>query len=190
MFASLPARQRRALALLLLLVPLALLVGLVCLPFWLMAQQDSELAAVRRQIESLEARQSVRGDLLAEEQRLRETRKLDELVIEAATPALAAADLQAVLTSLVKLEGGEVSSVQIAEPKAGGPFTEVRMRMSTRLTLANLRHLLYSIETMTPLLLLETVELSADSGAQPGEPLDAALDIVAWTRIVPPQQES
>jgi hypothetical protein len=173
----------------LLAVPLAVGMGFVYLPLNAIASRRAQLEWLDQQILGLRERSQERARLLEEEAQLRSTRRLEEVVIEAATPALAAADLQAVLTGLIRIEGGEVTSVQIGEPRKDGPFTEIRLRMVTRATLANLRHLLYSIETMTPLLLLDNLVLRSDPAAPPGEPLEATIEVLAWTKVVAEEED-
>ncbi len=188
MTAGLDRDSSRALALLLLLVPLGAIVAAIWLPLRHVAWQDGELQRLDRHISALEDRMVVRERLLAERHLLEQAVEGDGTVLEGTSPSLAAASLQGVLTQLVRFDSGSVGSAQVLEPKDIEGFTEVGVRLQMQVGMTALRHILYTIETGTPVMLIRA--LAIDAGEPGGQPKDAdpqvsaTLDVVSFMRGV------
>lgn len=178
----LPARLRRAVAVGLLLA----LVGAVGLLAWLpirwIAVQEQRLAALEARIGELRERIAEREQLQAERRLLEAGLNDATLFVRAATPALAAAELQGLVSAAVRANGGEVLTVQVLEPSEAPPFVEVGLRLTLAAGLDSLVGLLHAIETSRPLLLVRSLRLSAGepdpSGAVP--PLETVVELVAF----------
>ncbi len=190
MIASLDRNSSRVLAVLLLLVPLAALAAAVWLPMRHVTWQDQELQRIDRHISALEDRMVLRERLLAERHVLEQAVEGDGTVLSATSPSLAAASLQGLLTQLVRVDTGSVGSVQVLEPKEIEGFTEVGVRLQMRVSMTALRHILYTIETGTPVMLVRALAVDAgepgatDQGAEPQ--VGATLDVVSFMRTAPP----
>ncbi|MDG2364669.1 MAG: type II secretion system protein GspM [Methylococcaceae bacterium] len=70
------------------------------------------------------------------------------------TPALASAQLQKSLTTLITEVGGELSSTQVLAVAQDGPFNKISLSVKLAMDIVSLRKLLYEIDTTTPLLFL------------------------------------
>ena len=70
------------------------------------------------------------------------------------TPALASAQLQKSLTTLITEVGGELSSTQVLAVAKEGPFNKISLSVKLAMDIVSLRKLLYEIDTTTPLLFL------------------------------------
>lgn len=172
MIARLPPRQRRLLAIGVLALVVALLAGLVWLPIAYLERQGAALAAGQRRVEELRARIPVRDELLARLRELEQSGNLEEALLAGSTPAVAAAQLQGDLSSLVAAMGGEVVTVQILEPEETPPFVRIGLRLTMTGDTATMRDLLYAIETRNPVLIVSGMNLVASAQ----EAADAAAD--------------
>jgi general secretion pathway protein M len=154
------------------------------------AWQDRELQRLDRHISALEDRMVVRERMLAERHVLEDAVEGDGTVLSSASPSLAAASLQGLLTQLVRFDSGNVGSAQVLEPRESEGFTEVGVRLQVRVTMKALRHILYTIETGTPVMLIRA--LAVDAGEPGTEPEDAdpqvsaTLDVVGFMRDAQP----
>jgi general secretion pathway protein M len=91
--------------------------------------------------------------------------------LEGATPALAAAELQARIKQLAEDAGGTLTSTQASAPREEEGFTRVGVRANMTGTVHTLREVLHAVESSRPYLLVSTLNISADRGrqAQPGQ---------------------
>lgn len=184
MITRLPARQRRLVAVGVLVLVVALLAGLVWLPIAHLERQGAALAAGQGRVEELRARIPVRDDLLARLRELEQSGNLEEALLAGSTPAVAAAQLQGDLSSLVAAMGGEVVTVQILEPEETPPFVRVGLRLTMTGDTATMRDLLYAIETRNPVLIVSGMNLAAsdpeaaDTAADPE--LNASFEVYGY----------
>jgi hypothetical protein len=180
----LPARQRQLVAVGVLVLVVALLAGLVWLPIAYLERQGAALAAGQGRVEELRARIPVRDDLLARLRELEQSGNLEEALLAGSTPAVAAAQLQGDLSSLVAAMGGEVVTVQILEPEETPPFVRVGLRLTMTGDTATMRDLLYAIETRNPVLIVSGMNLAAsdpeaaDTAADPE--LNASFEVYGY----------
>jgi Type II secretion system (T2SS), protein M subtype b len=180
----LPARQRQLVAVGVLVLVLALLAGLVWLPIAYLERQGAALAAGQGRVEELRARIPVRDDLLARLRELEQSGNLEEALLAGSTPAVAAAQLQGDLSSLVAAMGGEVVTVQILEAEETPPFVRVGLRLTMTGDTATMRDLLYAIETRNPVLIVSGMNLAAsepeaaDTAADPE--LNASFEVYGY----------
>ncbi len=178
-----PAGLRRAVALALLVAALAGVGLLAWLPWRWIEAQDARLAALEQRIAALRERLAEREQLQAERRLLEEALGDETLFVRAPTPALAAAELQGLVSAAVRAGGGELSSVQVLEPTEVPPFTEIGLRLTMRADLDGLVAILHAIESSRPLLLLRALQLSAASVESEGPvPLETVVELVALAR--------
>lgn len=191
---ALAPQSRRALAVAILLGLLAGVALIVWLPLHYIATQDAALQRVEQRIGALEDRMAIRERLLAEKRVLAHAAGLDNAVLTSATPAMAAADLQGLLTQLIRVDDGQVQSVEILDPRQADPFIEVGMRLRTSMTLTSLTHLLYSIETSRPVMLVRALSIQAEaqrpSPTSGKEPKVAVLLQISSYMRHPPQRQT
>jgi hypothetical protein len=189
--ASLPQPLRRGLALALLALLLAGLGGLVWLPFGIVRGQDAEILSLDERIAELEARLKQREQLLAERRLLERANVADRTLLEAATPALAGAELQRLLTDLVEAGQGQLDSAQVLETKDAAPFIEIAVRLSFTSPLDGLRSFLHAVEEHAPVLIVEQLNVSEtlryDSFDQaPTTVLSTLVQVKGWARARAP----
>lgn len=100
-------------------------------------------------------------------------------VLKSANDSLAAADLQNRLKSAIETAHGELRSVQTLPSRVEGGFRRVTIRGQARLKIAGLRHALYDLESSSPLLFLDNLEIDArpDRSGRPGAAEDPNLDV-------------
>lgn len=103
--------------------------------------------------------------------------------LEGATPALAAAELQARLKQLTEDAGGTLSSTQASAPREEEGFTRVGVRANMTGTINTLREVLHTVESSRPYLLVSTLNINVDRGrqAQPGQ-LRVDVEIYGYLR--------
>lgn len=113
-------------------------------------------------------------------------------IFHAETPALAGADLQNQLDSLVAAEGGMLLSSAFRDSTADGPLTPIAVTVRVRCTMESLLRILHGLENRAPLLLVETLTVQARQRS--GNPqregdgdLEVELDVLAFleTQAVP-----
>lgn len=161
-------RRSAALALLFLLV--AALGMLVWLPLHWIAWQDARLARLDEEIAELQRRLAEREEILAERRLIERALAEPGLILRAATPALAAAELQGTVTTMVRERGGQIASVHVLEPVELGAFTEVGLRIVLEADMEGLVGLLHAVETSRPLVLVRRLELDAEDPPADGGP--------------------
>jgi hypothetical protein len=115
---------------------------------------------------------------------LEQSGNLEEALLAGSTPAVAAAQLQGDLSSLVAAMGGEVVTVQIIEPEETPPFVRIGLRLTMTGDTATMRDLLYAIETRNPVLIVSGMNLvasmpeAADAAADPE--LNATFEVYGY----------
>lgn len=183
MIESLSLRERRLVAIAMLLGLLGLLAALAWLPVAYMQRQEAELVAVERRIAELQRRLPVREGLLAQERLLARSGETEGMLLEGETAPIAAATLQGDLTALAAAMGGELTTVQILDPEQIEPFAEIGVRLTLAGDTATLRDFLYAVETHTPVLIVRTLDvaLRGSDAASPEDPqLSASMEIVGY----------
>jgi len=75
------------------------------------------------------------------------------------TPALASAQLQKSLTTLIAKVGGELSSTQVLAVAKDGPFNKISLSVKLAMDSISLRQLLYAIDTTTPLMFITDLSI-------------------------------
>lgn len=184
---SLSPALRRSLAILILLVLVGGVAMLVWLPFGILRQQTETLAGLAGQIDALEARVKQRDQLIAEQRLLERASEADQTLVQAQTPALAAAELQRELSDLVRQGGGTLDSVQVLEPAQIPPFVQITLRVSFTTEMTGLRSFLYAVEQHAPVLLVRNLSVSetmvygdADSEGTPA--LSTVVEVMGYAR--------
>lgn len=180
----LPAGLRRALAVALLAAAVGAVGFLAWLPLRWIEHQEARLVALEARIAALRERIAEREQLLAERRLLEAALGEEALFVRAATPALAAAELQGLVSAAVRANGGELLTAQVLEPTDAPPFLEIGLRLELRAGLPALLGLLHAIESNRPLLLVRSLRLAAGTEARQGEdpPLATVVELVAFAR--------
>jgi len=182
---------RRLLALALLLVPVGLLGLGVWWPIARIEAQKAELAALEARIERLEARLSTREQLLAEIRLLERRGDAGAMLLEAAAPALAGAELQGLVSDIVEGLGGAINSIEILEPESTPPFERIAVRAEFAASMTALRAILHDIETGEPVMTIDRIAMrSLDGQAGMQDLVLARFEVSAFARPAEPAAES
>ncbi len=106
-------------------------------------------------------------------------------LFHAATPALAGAELQNQLNSLITAEGGMLLSSAFREPAETQPLTAIAVTIRVRCSVASLLKILHGLENRSPVLFIENLSIQSNqrnsSAARDlGGNLDVDLDVLGF----------
>ena len=176
---------RRSLALAILGALIGILLFGVVLPIY------GSYTNARASVEQLQAalsRVNVREtdvvDLKAEATRLRSAKIKTIGLLQSANDSLAAADLQNRIKSLVESIHGDLQSTQILSARTEGNFRRVAIRSQIYVDVAGLQRILYGLETASPMLFLDNIDVRIRPDRKPGAtdqaPLDVSFDVYGY----------
>lgn len=159
-------RKRRWLAFVLLLLLIGLIVAAVAVPAVLLQRHyDESIARLGRQVSTQTAFNAQRPRL-TEKLALLKQRDVRKLYLKGASTALALAELQETVRTTIEANGGKViSSVQGSTPKEDGGYRPVTATFTLSANNANLRRVLYALETKEPYLFIDTVGIQPQIGS-------------------------
>lgn len=134
------------------------------------ARLEVELAALKDELTTLTQRQSSIVGFL-----------------EASNESIAAAELQSKVRSAVQKAKGELRSAQVLFPQDDDTFRRIILRGEAEMTLPALQRVLHELETATPYLFLDNLDIrlcaARGAGAGQAEPvLDFRFDVSGFMR--------
>ena len=178
---TLPKGARgRFVAIGLLLVPLILLANFGVRPLIgaYMGMTDG-IAQAEDDIARLSRILSERPSLEASATHLRKTQATAPFLLAGESATLAAAGLQRHLQTVADQAGVQVVSVRVEEPAADGPLERIALLVRLQADNRGLRDLLYALETGTPYLFVEALNVSVRSGRRAvlADPVDVRLTL-------------
>jgi general secretion pathway protein M len=97
--------------------------------------------------------------------------------LSARTDALAAADLQRTATAVIERSGGALNSIQPLPVTTDGAFRRIAVRVQFTGATSTLFAAVYDLESRTPLLLIDNLEIRPRPAARTGGSEDAGLSI-------------
>ena len=172
-------RTGALLALSVLVLGLAAMLGLAVAPHLGLAALTDETAESRQLLAALETqmtRQAARGggvDPAA-------------LMLRGETPGIAGAALQRQINDHVSAAGGQASSFQLLPPRESGGTTRLALGFAMRIDIGGLRDLLHAIETGEPLLFVDDIAVRRpENAARNSEgdvlgPLDVTMQVSSF----------
>jgi general secretion pathway protein M len=154
-------------ALLLLLLALLLVVAAIAVPAILLHRYyDERLFTMNKKIASYDRANAQRTSLLEkrEELRAQDSRKY---YLKAATPALASAELQDAVKTIIEatVGQGQVQNTQLSAPKDDGLVRNVSANFVLQTSMSNVRKIFYAIETAQPYLLIDNLVMRTTVGS-------------------------
>jgi general secretion pathway protein M len=154
-------------ALLLLLLALLLVVAAIAVPAILLHRYyDERLFTMNKKIASYDRANAQRTSLLEkrEELRAQDSRKY---YLKAATPALASAELQDAVKTIIEatVGQGQVQNTQLSAPKDDGLVRNVSANFILQTSMPNVRKIFYAIETAQPYLLIDNLTMRTTVGS-------------------------
>lgn len=151
--------ERRIVAVLLLLALAAALVAAVAIPVRMAhVRYDNALLDARDRFARYARVAASRADV---EKTIAAVRAKDagRFYLKSSTPALAAADIQQVIQTLVEANGLVADNLTIAPHKDDGAYRRITVSLRLRGKLNGLQHLLYSIESAQPYLFIDNLNI-------------------------------
>ncbi|WP_372598987.1 type II secretion system protein GspM [Amphritea sp.] len=163
MISQLNLRQRQGLALALLCI-LLLLVYLLLLHPYINSYREygDRISSLEQQYEIYERLTQGAEQAEQELRALQRDRSTAEYYLPESKPALAAASLQQLLSSVIRQSGGQVVSTNIINLDDDSPLLKVGIQLHLKLEISELVPLLHRLESGTPLLLIESFSITAD----------------------------
>jgi hypothetical protein len=177
----------RALALAILAGVILVAVAMVAVPLWLIDRQHDNLA-------QSEQRLQLSYNDLANQTRVAQMQAVPDVqgTIEAQSPSLAGGIIQEMTGNAVLLSGGELRSAELLPTREQDRFVAVPIRVTFTGDSVMLREFLYRIETSTPVLAVDRLDVTAeqspdDVAAGWRGDIQVAAEIVGWMRAAEPQ---
>ena len=165
-------RNRRLLAVALLVLMIGLLIAAVAVPAVLLHRHyDENIAKLSRQVSTQTAFNTLRPRLTEKLEALK-TRDVKKLFLKGTSSALALAELQETVRTTIEANGGKVggSSVPGNALKEDGVYRHVAAAFTLNTNTTNLRRVLHALETKEPYLFVDTVvvtPINIGSGYRP-----------------------
>jgi general secretion pathway protein M len=122
---------------------------------------------------------------------LRQRQATSEGFLQGPNDALVAAQIQNRIKALVEAAHGELKSTQVLPPQDEGKYRRLAIRAQMTLDIGAAQRVLYGVETASPLLFLDNVDLRAhmidrrrERGANPpnDNELDVRIDVFGYVR--------
>ena len=185
-------RDRRILAVAILLLLVAIVIAVVAVPAVLLHRHyDQHLARMTRQLKTQTAFNAQRPDMIRSLDALK-AKDVRKLFLKGTTAALASAELQDQVKQVVEMAGGRQNLATASPNKDDGGYRTVSANFQISVSTVNLRRLLHALETREPYLFVDS--LIVRSGVpfgfrqQPGVPepeLFVQMDVSAIAQVSP-----
>jgi general secretion pathway protein M len=144
------------------------------------AGQSADAAAAQQALATYRAEIAARPRLEAERNAVDRQEASAAALVGGASTALAAASLQSLVKDLVEKHGGQLRSAQTLYGAPSGGLEKVEVQFEVSLPLGSLKAATYELETGSPYLFLDIVDIRPEiySGGATGAPGDLH---VQWT---------
>lgn len=158
---NLTPKQSKAAALAILALVIALVIGAIALPLWLLNQRyDAAVEDAATRIERYSRIVGMRDGL---------QKKAAEVIgleanhhfLKSASPALAAAELQEQAKIILDENGGKLNSIQILPHKDDGAYRQVSVGLQLTAPLSAVKAMLYALESAHPYLFIDNFSIRA-----------------------------
>ncbi len=170
-------RQRRILAILLLIAVIGFLIAAIAWPAYSMNRHYDEM--ISSMLNQREIYQRVAGQsdqYQAEFRRLESSQTRDKRYLTGANESLATAELQRRIKQLTAGQKGDVLSTQVLQTTEEEGFSRVVIRVRMKSTLEDLVSLLYALESQTPYLFVSNLTIRSRQVARRRLPSTQELD--------------
>ena len=165
MIEKLDRRQRRLLALAILLLALALVFSITVLPVLLANQHYRDtIAGLEGRLQQLQRAAAIGDTLQPQYEQLKRWKTSDAQYLKSNSAALAAAELQRLVKRIIVSKNAEVVSTQILTTRQEEGFDRVALKVRIRGELENIIQAFYVIETGEPFVFMDNVSVRASRG--------------------------
>lgn len=124
--------------------------------------QKAELIDLQSQATAFEKRMQTREQVLAEIRLLEARNPSGNLLLQGATAAIAAAELQGLANNIIEAANGRVQSSELMRPEDISPFLEVGVVIQFVATIEALRDVLYDLEVSVPAIIVVSIDATQD----------------------------
>ena len=164
MIDALTQKQRQLLALTILAAVLVAIFTLAVAPLWAINRHYlNTIDHLDNRLEILERTAAAGSELRAQREQLKRSLDSNRHYLKSTSDALAAANLQGIITRIARSKGMEVLSTQILPVGEEADFTRVTLKVRVRGTLDNTIKLFHALETGQPYLFLDNVSVRSSS---------------------------
>jgi len=172
------------------LLALAILAGALVIGWFAAVQpvldafsdQREQIARSARHLAVYQAEIDTASKMAAVLREIRAREAVNAGLIPGGNAALAAANMQGIVKSLIESEGGQVRSAQNVAPFSTDGFENIAIQFDTSLPVTRLKDTTYRIETNAPYLFLDDVDIRMpESWQSEGAPNDPPPLDVRWT---------
>jgi general secretion pathway protein M len=153
--------EKRLLAILLLIAVLAGLAFAVAIPYRSMQRSYDEAIETRLDLLARYNRIAAIHDDVKRMITDVKSKDAKKFYLKSSAPALAAADIQQIVQTLVEVGGLQLDSMQIAPPKNEDGYRKNSLNLRLRGKLGGLQNMLYSLETTQPYLFVDNLSIQA-----------------------------
>ena len=165
MIEKLDRKQRRLLALAILLLALALVFSITVLPVLLANQHYRDtIAGLEGRLQQLQRAAAIGDTLQPQYEQLKRWKTSDAQYLKSNSAALAAAELQSRVKRIIVSKNAEVVSTQILTTRQEEGFDRVALKVRIRGELENIIQAFYVIETGEPFVFMDNVSVRASRG--------------------------
>jgi general secretion pathway protein M len=183
-------RQRRLLALAILLLVLGVVFSITVLPV-LMANQHyrDSIAGLESRLQKLQRAAAIGDSLQPQYEQLKRWQTSDAQYLKSNSAALAAAELQRLVKRVIVAKNAEVVSTQILTTRQEEGFDRVALKVRIRGELGNIIQAFHVLESGEPFVFLENVSVRASRGRRvrgqvaPLQTLDIDMELIAYMPI-------
>jgi general secretion pathway protein M len=165
MIEKLDRKQRRLLALAILLLALTLVFSITVLPVLLANQHYRDtIAGLEGRLQQLQRAAAIGDALQPQYEQLKRWKTSDAQYLKSNSAALAAAELQRLVKRIIVSKNAEVVSTQILTTRQEEGFDRVALKVRIRGELENIIQAFYVIETGEPFVFMDNVSVRASRG--------------------------
>jgi general secretion pathway protein M len=181
--------EKKLLAVLLLLAAVAAIVVAVAVPYTKMVKRyDDAIATSLDQLARYQRIVAARSDVQSALATVT-AKDAKKFFLKTSAPAMAAADIQQIVQTLVEVNKLELESMQIAPPKNEDKYRKITLSLRLHGKLAGIQSTLYSLETTIPYLFVDNLNMQATVRQnfipQPGVEPDvrAQFDLIGYAHV-------
>ena len=183
--------QSRMLALLLLALVIALVVGVTVVPVWTANRhyQDT-IDGMQGRLEQLQRAAAIGTSLQPQHNQIKRWKTSNTHYLKSGSVALGGAELQRLVKRIAGAKGTEILSTQILPSREEQAFTRVAIKVRMRASLNKIVQVFHSMETGEPYLFLDKVSVRARGirriktrgkiNANTPQPLDVDFELIGY----------
>jgi general secretion pathway protein M len=146
------------------------------------AEQSARIDDLRAQLAAYEGHIALQPAVEMRIAALKRSEASSTGLIDGKSAELAAANIQNLVRPLIETQAGQIRSAQNLPPADADGFQKIEIQYDVSLPMTRLKAVVYRIETSTPYLFLDAIDMRVPENWQaPGSGIDAPNIDVRWT---------